>query len=116
MQRICVAHRSDGAPDSRFVGPQCRHPTGAKGRLSRHQSPTLCRQDDEPIWTYLSWERPRDRDQLATIVEQAAADPDRVTYAIVPVETDRAAGFCSLMRIDEEMGSIEVGAIRFYAD
>lgn len=73
----------------------------------------LCRQDDDPVWTYLSWDRPRDRDQLATIVEQAAADPGRVTYAVVPVETDRAAGFCSLMRIDEEMGSIEVGAIAY---
>jgi len=71
----------------------------------------LCREDDEPLWTYLPWERPRDRDELAAIVERGAADHDQVRYAIVPVETGRAAGFCSLMRIDEAMGSIEVGGI-----
>ena len=39
------------------------------------------------------------------------ADPGQVMFAIVPVETGRAAGFCSLMRIDERMGSVEVGGI-----
>ena len=73
----------------------------------------LCREDDEPIWTYLGWERPRDRDELAAIVEHGVADPGQVRYAIVPVETGRAAGFCSLMRIDPQMGSIEVGGIAF---
>lgn len=73
----------------------------------------LCRQDDEPLWTYLSWERPRTRDELATIVEDGAADPDRVMFAIVAQETGRAVGFCSLMRIDPDNGSIEVGQIAF---
>ena len=73
----------------------------------------LCREDDEPIWTYLGWERPRDRDELAAIVEHGVADPGQVRYAIVPTETGRAAGFCSLMRIDPQMGSIEVGGIAF---
>ena len=41
------------------------------------------------------------------------ADHTQVTFAIVPVETGRAAGFCSLMRIDPTMGSIEVGGIAF---
>ena len=50
---------------------------------------------------------------MAAIVEHGAADPGQVMYAIVPVETGRAAGFCSLMRIDPAMGSIEVGGIAF---
>jgi RimJ/RimL family protein N-acetyltransferase len=73
----------------------------------------VCGVDDEPIWTYLFWERPRDRDEMAAIVEHGASDPGQVMYAIVPVETGRAAGFCSLMRIDPEMGSVEVGGIAF---
>ncbi|MBD3946765.1 GNAT family N-acetyltransferase [Nocardioides ganghwensis] len=73
----------------------------------------LCREDDEPIWTYLSWERPRARDEMAAIVDDGAADPGRVMLAIVATETGRAVGFCSLMRIDPEMGSIEVGQIAF---
>ena len=71
----------------------------------------LCGEDDEPLWTYLFWERPRDREAMATFVGERASDPARVVFAIVPVETGRAAGFCSLMRIDPLMGSIEVGGI-----
>jgi RimJ/RimL family protein N-acetyltransferase len=72
-----------------------------------------CGEDDEALWTYLFWDRPRDRDELARIVEHGTSDPGQVMYAIVPVETGRAAGFCSLMRIDPAMGSIEVGGIAF---
>ncbi|MBD3926709.1 GNAT family N-acetyltransferase [Nocardioides cavernae] len=71
----------------------------------------LCRVDDDALWTYLAWERPRDREQMVALVEQLATDDERVFVAIVPTETDRAAGFCGLMRIDPQMGSIEVGAI-----
>ena len=73
----------------------------------------LCGEDDDPIWTYLFWDRPRDRDEMAAIVEHGAADPDQVMYAIVSRESGRALGFCSLMRIDPAMGSIEVGGIAF---
>ena len=72
-----------------------------------------CGEDDDAIWTYLFWDRPRDRDELAAIVEHGKADPGQVMYAIVAVETGRAVGFCSLMRIDPAMGSIEVGGIAF---
>jgi len=73
----------------------------------------VCGADDEPIWTYLFWERPRDRDAMARLVDQWAADDTQVVLAIVPRETGRAAGFCALMRIDPVMGSIEVGGIAF---
>ncbi|NYE35058.1 RimJ/RimL family protein N-acetyltransferase [Nocardioides cavernae] len=74
---------------------------------------SVCGEDDDALWTYLFWERPRDRDEMAAIVEHGSADPAQVMYAIVPVETGRAAGFCSLMRIDPAMGSIEVGGIAY---
>jgi RimJ/RimL family protein N-acetyltransferase len=72
-----------------------------------------CGKDDDALWTYLFWDRPRDRGELARIVEDGRSDPGRVMYAIVAVEADRAVGFCSLMRIDEAMGSIEVGGIAY---
>jgi RimJ/RimL family protein N-acetyltransferase len=78
-----------------------------------HLHAALCGPDDDPVWTYLPWERPRDRDELAAIVEHGMRDPGQVMYAIVPVETGAAAGFCSLMRIDPQMGSIEVGGIAY---
>ena len=71
----------------------------------------LCGEDDDRLWTYLSVERPRTRDELAAFVASMTADPEKVVLAIVPVETGRAAGFCSLLRIDPQMGSVEVGWI-----
>ena len=73
----------------------------------------VCGEDDEPIWTYLFWERPRDCDAMARLVDGWVGDASQVVLAIVPLETGRAAGFCSLMRIDPAMGSIEVGGIAF---
>ena len=73
----------------------------------------LCGPDDDPIWTYLFWERPRDRTEMAAIVDDGVEDPARVMFAIVSVETGRAVGFCALMRIDPAMGSIEIGQIAF---
>ncbi len=71
----------------------------------------LCRESDDALWTYLFWERPRSREEMAAIVEHGVADPGQVMLAVVPVETGRAAGFCSFMRIDPAMGSIEAGGI-----
>ena len=86
-------------------------PLGAQHVDDLHAA--VCRQDYEPIWTYLSWERPKDREAMAAIVDHCSQDPAQVMFAIVPLETGRAAGFCSLMRIDTAMGSIEVGGIAF---
>lgn len=71
----------------------------------------LCREADDPLWTYFVWERPRTREELAAIVEDMVEAPAVVSFAIVARETDEAVGFCSLMRIDPDMGSIEVGGI-----
>lgn len=73
----------------------------------------VCREEDDALWTYLSQDRPADRAALAVLVAAGQADPDAVMFAIVPVETGRAAGFCSLLRIDPAQGSVEVGAIAF---
>lgn len=70
-----------------------------------------CGPEAEPSWTYLFQERPRDPDELAALVEANAADPATVMFVLVPVETGRAAGFCTLMRVDAAMGSVEVGGI-----
>ena len=73
----------------------------------------LCREDDDPLWTYLSWERPRTREELATLVDDSRAVDGTLSFAIVARETGQAVGFCSLLRIDPVNGSIEVGSIAF---
>ena len=72
---------------------------------------SLCRLDSARNWTYLMQEMPRDREALAAILEATVEDPDTVSFAIVPQETGKAAGYASLMRMDEAHGSVEVGGI-----
>jgi RimJ/RimL family protein N-acetyltransferase len=73
----------------------------------------LCRPEDDPLWTYVAWERPQTPEALAAIVRDLVEAPAAVSYAIVARETDEAVGFCSLMRIDPVMGSIEIGQIAY---
>lgn len=76
-----------------------------------------CREDDDALWTYLFWERPRAREEMAALVAalvgSGQAASGTAPYAIVAQETGQGVGFCSLMRIDPAMGSIEVGGIVF---
>jgi len=70
----------------------------------------LCAPDDAWRWTYRPHEMPTDRATSDALVAQLAAAPDVVTFAIVP-EGAPAAGHATLMRIDAEQGSVEVGGI-----
>ena len=72
-----------------------------------------CGAVDDALWTYLFQDRPASRDELAALLAAGVADPATVMFAIVPSTTGRAAGFCSLMRIDASHGSVEVGGINF---
>ena len=71
----------------------------------------LCSKRDDPLWTYRSDERPATVAAMAERIEQYAAAPGVVTFAIVPTETGQAAGLASLMRADAANGTIEVGSI-----
>jgi len=73
----------------------------------------LCGDDDDALWTYLFWQRPATREEMARFVADRVADGSQVGLAIVARETGQAVGFCSLMRIDPAMGSIEIGGIAF---
>lgn len=69
--------------------------------------------DDDALWTYRSDHRPDDQDGMIRLVEEWAAKPDTVTFAILPTDTGSAAGVASLLRVDAPMGCLEVGAILF---
>ena len=69
----------------------------------------LCKLDSAPSWTYLREEMPTDREAMAALVEQLGSSA--VTFAVVPLETGTAAGYCQLMRPDAAMGSVEIGNI-----
>ena len=73
----------------------------------------LCREDDDALWTYLFWERPRTREEMVAVVEALDSGQTSVPFAIVARETGDAVGFCALMGIDPVMGSVEVGSIAF---
>ncbi len=75
----------------------------------------VCGPDDAWLWTYRPEEPPADLADLTARVEEWSAATDRVTFALVPVDTGRAAGLASLMRVDAANGVVEVGAILYAA-
>jgi RimJ/RimL family protein N-acetyltransferase len=66
---------------------------------------------DETHWFYLPMERPEGADEVAGLVSAMVDDPGWVSYAVLV--SGRATGVLSLMRIDPDNGSIEIGAVIF---
>lgn len=64
-------------------------------------------------WTYLPDGPFDDRGEFRAFIARCAASPDPLFFALRPAGDDRAAGFCSFLRMTPAAGSIEVGFIHF---
>ena len=69
--------------------------------------------DRAPLWTYIPTGPYTSLEAFADWVASAAASPDAVFFALEDLVADRPLGFCSLMRIDPQMGVVEIGFILF---
>jgi len=65
------------------------------------------------LWTYLSDELFHSRELFDQGLTRRATPGDRLYFAIVDTPSNRAEGFCCLMRIDPPHGVIEVGSILY---
>jgi RimJ/RimL family protein N-acetyltransferase len=68
---------------------------------------------DARHWTYLPYGPFADRAAYRDWVEAASGGDDPLFFAVVDVETRRAVGVASWLRIDPANGCIEVGHLRF---
>lgn len=105
--------------------PRPRPPrTPMAGRTCRVEPLDLARHADDLFhanaadatgrnWTYLSDERPPDRDSWRAWLARHAAGDDPLVHAVVDAAAGRAAGIASYMRIDPANGVIEIGHINF---
>jgi RimJ/RimL family protein N-acetyltransferase len=64
-------------------------------------------------WTYLFVDLPKSRDALRTYLEAQAKTTDPLAHTLIDRSSGRAVGFASFMRIDANMGVIEVGNINY---
>lgn len=64
-------------------------------------------------WTYLFDERPEQRADFDSYLDNLAASQDPLHFAIIESRSKEALGTAALMRIDPTHGSIEVGWITF---
>jgi RimJ/RimL family protein N-acetyltransferase len=72
----------------------------------------LCGPEDRPLWTYRPTEPPPTMAAMAALVEAHVADPDLLTFALVP-RGGPAQGIASLMRIDPATGQVEIAGVLF---
>ena len=73
-------------------------------------SATLGSPQDAPLWTYRPDEMPPDRAAMASWVGGVAAWPEWVPFVLVPTG-GVASGLATLMRIESDTGSVEVGGV-----
>jgi RimJ/RimL family protein N-acetyltransferase len=66
---------------------------------------------DDRIWDYLPYGPFASADAYRQWADGMAASADPLFHALIPLETGRAAGVASYLRITPEAGSIEVGHI-----
>ncbi len=82
--------------------------------LEHDQTPELfasiCRPEDDALWTYRPAERPPTEGAADTFVAGLLAHPSDVTFAITP-RGRGAEGIATLMRVDADNGVVEVGGI-----
>ena len=73
----------------------------------------LCHPADAALWTYRADDQPAAVGALRQRIDEWQRSADSITFALVPRDTARTAGVASLMRIDPEQGTIEVGAVLY---
>ena len=64
-------------------------------------------------WTYLFVDMPASREALRTYLDAQAKSADPLCHTLIDKSTGRAVGIASFMRIDVNMGVIEVGNINY---
>ena len=64
-------------------------------------------------WTYLPYGPFESADDLAAWATSVEVDEDPLFFSIIDLATSRAVGWASYLRIDHEMGSIEVGHVAY---
>jgi RimJ/RimL family protein N-acetyltransferase len=68
---------------------------------------------DPELWDHLGYGPFGHEDELGAWIRANAAGRDPLFFALVDTETGRARGVASYLRIDPEMGAIEIGHIWF---
>jgi len=105
------------------ASPPTHHPLeGARVCLEpldpeRHADDLLAAAGGDPqLWDYLPYGPFADAAELRSWLAERAASPDPLFLAVVDLETGRAAGVVSYLRIEPEHGCIEIGHIWFGAE
>jgi RimJ/RimL family protein N-acetyltransferase len=100
-------------PRTPIVGRLCRiEPLSAGAHAAAlHEAYTEDR--DGSGWTYLPYGPFESADAYAEWVRRAEVQTDTIFYAIVDAASGRPVGVASYLRIAPDMGSIEVGHLRY---
>jgi len=100
-------------PRAAMEGRLCRLEPLDPGRHAAELFAANSEDRDGRMWTYLPSGPFADFAAYLAALHAAAANPERLTYAIVDGATEKALGVASYLNIEPSAGSIEVGAIAY---
>jgi RimJ/RimL family protein N-acetyltransferase len=96
-------------PKTPLIGSHCRLEPLDADRHAAALHAAYANDADGRLWTYLPYGPFATPDEYAAFVRTCVADGDTHFHAIVDLANDAPVGVASYLRIDPEMGSIEVG-------
>lgn len=79
-----------------------------------HAPDLLAAGQDEAIWTWLPWPRPRTLADMTAFVTTALDDPGRVPFTVL--HDDRVVGTSSYLSIDPTVAGLEIGSTWYARD
>ncbi|MFT4542457.1 MAG: RimJ/RimL family protein N-acetyltransferase [Planctomycetota bacterium] len=94
-------------------GHHCRIETLDVDRHGADLSHVFVAGSEDPQWTYLSYGPFDSAEAFLSWLKPAAGSDDPMFHAIVDSRSNQAVGLASYLRIEPEIGSIEVGHIHF---
>ena len=96
-----------------IAGRLCRLEPLEAGRHAEALYETHALDAEGRNWTYLPYGPFASGEDLAAWITSVEESEDPMFFAIVDLATERATGWASYLRIDPEMGSIEVGHLAY---
>ena len=65
------------------------------------------------MWTYLPWGPFRSFDEYLAYMQTVAPKEDPLIHAVIDIDTDKAVGVASYLRVNADAGTIEVGGLAY---
>lgn len=100
-------------PKSEITGRYCRISPLIVAKHSADLFASFSKDREGSLWTYLPYGPFQDFNEYQKWLGEISRNPDPFFYTLFDLKSEKAIGVFALMRIDQSVGSIEIGHVAF---